>query len=178
MAVGPYQVSSPCYLQRLQILSQSLSLLFLHFPFIWCQNPGESFELGEHPSQATMIPWQYSYGQWCTSMGSPIWDLYRCNRAKRCLSSQERYGWCPTPSPNSPASLQNSLSLLFLLTIFYMTLSLSAKPLHHTDSSFGNRVRGNCCFWLDSNPKVIISWLFVSNSHTALGSDLFIIDSP
>jgi hypothetical protein len=73
------------------------------------------------------------------------------------------------------ASLQNSLSLPSVpphnLLYDSITIILSAKPPLHTDSYFGHRVRGNFTFCLDSSAKVTVSWLFLPNSHTALGPD-------
>jgi hypothetical protein len=57
-------------------------------------------------------------------MGFPVWRFYRRTMAKKCLSSQEGHSQCPPPSPNRLTSLQIFLSLLSLLTIFYITLSL------------------------------------------------------
>jgi hypothetical protein len=144
--------------------SFSVSLLFLYFPFIWCQNPGENFEWGECPSQATVIPWQSSYDQWYTPMGSLIQGLYRCTRAKRCLRPQEGHSQCPTPSPNCLTSVQNSLSLPSLpphyLLYDAITIILSAKPPHHTDSSFGHRVRSNCPFCWTRTQKLLLVGFF------------------
>jgi hypothetical protein len=140
--------------------------------------PGREFWAGEYPSWATVIPWQSSYGQWCTFMGFLVWCLYGCTRAKRCPSSQEECSQCPPPSSNSLTSLQISFSPSFLphyLLHDSITLTLPAKPPHHTDSSFGKRVRGNFPFWLDSSPQIIVSQLFLPNSHTSLGPDLLVM---
>jgi hypothetical protein len=99
--------------------------------------------------------------------------------AKRCLSSEERCGWCPTPFPKCSNSLQNSLSPSSFLPHYLLydsiTVILSAKPLHHTDSSFGHRVRGNL---FDFSQKIIDSQFFLPNSHPTLGPDLLVIHKP
>jgi hypothetical protein len=99
--------------------------------------------------------------------------------AKRCLSSEERCGWCPTPFPKCSISLQNCLSpsSFFPHYLLYdsITVILSAKPLHHTDSSFGHRVRGNL---FDFSQKIIDSQFFLPNSHPTLGPDLLVIHKP
>jgi hypothetical protein len=58
-------------LWRSWILSQYVSFLLLHFPFIWWWNPRENSEWGKCPSWVTVILWQSSYGQWCT-----LWGLW------------------------------------------------------------------------------------------------------
>jgi hypothetical protein len=97
-----------------------LSFQLLHFPFIWCQNPGESLEQGGCPSWVTVIPWWFSCGQWCTPMWSAIWGWYGCTKPKRHLCSPEKNGWSPPPYLNHLTSLQISLSF-----------SLSSFPLNY-----------------------------------------------
>jgi hypothetical protein len=157
--LGFLSLIKTCCLWRSQILSHYVSFLLLHFPFIWCWNPGESFELGKHLSWVTTIPWQSSYCQWCTPMGSPVQAWYARTRSKRCLSFCKGHGQCPTLSPKLPnLSLNLSLSLSFptsLSSTLYdsNTTIFFAEPPYHTDNCLGYRIRGNCSFELDSSPK-------------------------
>jgi hypothetical protein len=125
------------------------------------------------------------FSGYCNPVAFLIWSMVHPHRvsgkAKRCLSSCEWCGRCPPLSPNCLTSLNLSFSPSsppHYLLYDSITIILSAKPPHHTESSFGHRVRGNCLFLLDTSPKVIASWLFLPNSHTTLGPDLLVIHKP